>query len=584
MRNRVTRDGLGYRLDSPDDGVSIRADRLRESSGEVTVELTVERAPDGHLLRTRFNLLSTAVTKNSLAKALGAKSNHFDWGAALEELALGVLALEREGEPWVKVGRSPQRERPPFLLEPWLFENAPTILFGGGGLGKSTAFASAIVVALTTGHAPLPGWHAERTGPVLILDWEGDADDWNDSIAAVCAGMGIEAPEVDYRACRGPLDTQVEAIAAHAAHVGAVAIVVDSAERAMRAARESGSDDPVKRFYDALRQIPTAALVIDHVSKSQLEHGGNGGPIGSVAKYNAARLAWELVRARKPDEDGTRHLVLHNRKMSKAPERPSVGVAVIRRDGVIRMWEEAAVAEEAPRKPKPVTLWERIRALLAERAGGMPVQEIVGALGIDGKDPMRIAENAMARHTDVFGHTSGSRLVRDWYVLDDAPETEDANVLAFPGSGFVAATEQREHPRASREHARVADMQQRADYAVMQFDAPADAHSTLSEALGDDGNCIENAYSASEMDSPIPLTVSGGQEHDDPRHSAGPSRGGGTRGERHTSAAASGDEWGVRSRGATAPLSPESSSRTSLVGSPELETRDATRDLEDPFA
>jgi TonB family protein len=41
MRNRVERDGLGYRLDIPAAGVAIRADRLREASGEVTVELRV---------------------------------------------------------------------------------------------------------------------------------------------------------------------------------------------------------------------------------------------------------------------------------------------------------------------------------------------------------------------------------------------------------------------------------------------------------------------------------------------------------------------------------------------------------------
>lgn len=446
MKRLTVREGRGYRLDRTDLGVSLRIDRIRESSGEVTGELTVERAPDGHLAFTRLNLLSKT-TRVSLAKDLsttaGGKHRDVPWAELLERFCLEVIVMEREGEPWLTVGRMPPRERPPYLMEPFLYERAPTILFGPGGIGKSSVFASAIAIAVATGRAALPGWVICRTGPVVVLDWEADPDDWNDSIAGVCRGIGIDPPLVHYRQCSGPLDGQVNAIASFVERTGAVLVIVDSAEAAMRSPRESGADDPVKRFYDALRQIPSSALVIDHVSKAVAEHGGNGGPIGSVTKGNRARMTWELRTASARDDDGTRHLRLINRKNNKDDERSDAHVAVHRQGGVIRMWPEAP-----PTRPRDGdALWERIRTLLSGRP--MTVPDIIGALGVTGRDPMRVVETAMARKGGMFGKSRGSRTDRTWYLVDTADDTPDeepvtGQVIAFPGT--VLPVEEPEPP------------------------------------------------------------------------------------------------------------------------------------------
>lgn len=432
MRHRVVREGLGYRLDIPNQGVSIAASRLRESSGDVTAELFISRAPDLPGLTIRHNLLSPT-TRGTLARSLGARTNHFDWNAALEELAMGVLELERQGEPWVRIGHLAPRERPPYLLRPFIYEHKPTILFGMGGIGKSTVFAGAMAVAVATGRTPFPEWVVSRTGPVLILDWEGEPEDWNDAIVAICDGLGIEVPDFDYRTCRGPLETQTNAIAERVERVGAALVIIDSAEAAMRSPRDSGSDDPAKRFYDALRLIPCAALVIDHVSKSQIEHGGNGGPIGNVTKQNRARATWEVRATAATSEDGTNHVQLINRKNNLDRTQPSIGIAWIRSEGAIRMWAEDIVPVPR-RKDGRLSLWERCREVLAS---GVPLSapELVGALSLSGKDPVRQVENAMARHPDIFAHGDGSRLVRPWYLLEgaaDAPVT--GQIIAFPGT------------------------------------------------------------------------------------------------------------------------------------------------------
>ena len=439
MRVTTVRDGLGYRYDAPGAGVSMRLDRLRESSGEVSGELVISRAPDGHLLVARVNLLS-ATTRAALAKQVGSRSNSFDWTTALERFFLETIALEREGEPWVAVGRLPARQAPPYLMRPFLYESKPSILYGAGGLGKSTIIASAIAVALVSGRAPLASWSVMRTGPVMVLDWEGDPDDWNDSISAIAAGLGIEPPELDYRTCRGPLESQIHSIAERAQATGAVCVIVDSAEAAMRSPRESGSDDPAKRFYDALRLIPSAALVIDHVTKAQAEHGGNGGPIGNVTKSNRARATFELKSAGKDSEDGTRHLIIVNRKNNLDRAGASEAVAVVREPGIIRIWHEELPTVTARELDARMPLWERVRRLL-DGHEPMSAPEIVGALGLSTKDPVRSVEIAMQRHKDVFDHAPGHRLTRAWYVIEGASDLPSTGqIIAFPGTTLEEPT------------------------------------------------------------------------------------------------------------------------------------------------
>ncbi len=402
MRPQVVRDGLGYRYEVPGEGVSIRADRIRESSGELTAELTVERAPEGHLAVTRINLLASQ-TRASFAKALALRSNHFDWAAAMEALCLGVLALERQGDPWVAVGRQPARISPPYLLAPFLFERKPTILFGEGGLGKSTVLASAIAVAVATGVVPMREWRSISTGPVIVLDWEGEPEDWNDSLVGICRGLAIDPIEVDHRVCRGPLETQIHAIVERAERIGAALVIVDSAEAAMRSPRDSGTDDPAKRFYDALRLVPAAALVIDHVSKAVIEHGGRGSPIGNVTKTNRARATWELRTSRKPDADGTRHLKLLNRKMNLDREHPPMGIGVLRADGAIRLWGEA-IADDgdqiARRAPERRTRVDQLVALLSDR-GRMSVLDITTATDFEARRVKDLVREARAKGHDV---------------------------------------------------------------------------------------------------------------------------------------------------------------------------------------
>lgn len=483
MRNPVERDGMGYTLDIPRDGISIRADRIRESSGDLTAEVRISRAPDGHVLTTRTNLLSST-TRSSLAKELTSRSAGPDWRKVLEVFCQGVIELEREGEPFVTIGRAPVRPEPPYLMRPMLFAGKPTILFGEGGVGKSSAIAAAIAVSVASGTAALDVWSVVTPGPVLVLDWEGDDGDWNDAVARVSDGLRIEPPVIHYRRMSGALDAQVNEIAAYVDEHGIVLVIVDSVTWATRSMdRAAGIEEPVKRLFEALRHIGTASLLIDHKSKAGTRDDDASGsqPIGSIVKVNAARASYELRKAGDASPDGTRHLALIARKLNPVAPQPPLGIAVRVSGGTTLLWTEPVMLgdEVVVHEVKAANaLWERIRDALLP-GSPLTAAQIVGKLGIDGvKDPLRTVENAMGRKPHIFASTGGpARASRKWYlvlqpqVTDVTGEDQMPVTWSEPDSPYVGTSEP-STGSSGREHARDARADARAQNASMLADAP----------------------------------------------------------------------------------------------------------------
>lgn len=439
MKNPVKRDGLGYRWDIIRDGITLKADRIHESGEVVSAEVVIERAPQGHLLRTRINLLA-AQTRGSFAKQLASlpegRGEGVNWPVVLERFFDGVLALEREGPPFERIGKRALRPQPPYLLKPMLYVGKPTILFGEGGVGKSSAIAAGVAVSVQTGVAALDAWQVVASGNVLVLDWEGDGDDWNDATARVCAGLRIEPIELHYRRMRGALDADVHRISEYCDENDIVLVIVDSVTWATREAGRGPSDEPVKRLFDALRMIGRASLLIDHKSKSAIADDQTTGssPIGSIVKVNAARATFELRKADDMDPDGTRHLALINHKQNPTALQPPLGVAVRSGGETTTMWTEPvrlndhAVAREASASG---ALWQRARDVLRVR-GHMTGPTLVGHLGLGGKDPLRQIETAMVRKPAIFGSTGTERNTRTWYLHESRAAFEDKEVPPPP--------------------------------------------------------------------------------------------------------------------------------------------------------
>lgn len=374
-RPRVERIGLGYLASFDKLGVKLRFDRLRESRGDTSCELIVLRY-DSHLLRQRFNLVS-GPTRASTAKDLDGRPRpkdwtRVDWREVLEMSCLAVLDLYRAGEPFSRVGHEPLSERSARrLIDPWLPFGKPTLLYAPWGAGKST-LGAALVVSLELGIEVVPGWPPPAP-PVrcLILDWESDRTEWNDRLARIAAGVGATW-SVDqaalHRACRAPLDEQVEQVAETIARHGIGFVLIDSAEKAIGASSAAESyGDRAGRLYEAIDRLGVTSVILDHVSGEDMKRTDGRvirKAIGSTMKGAWARAVYELKRERDPDTVEKRvELVLHTAKVNDAaPQRP-FEFAIVYDDDAIR-FERAKVT--APDLTDGLGKPERMRRLLAD--------------------------------------------------------------------------------------------------------------------------------------------------------------------------------------------------------------------------
>jgi hypothetical protein len=207
-RARIEHVGLGYRCRWDEAHVELRAERLRESRGELSCELRVtgHRAGAGiaelPLYQGRFNLGSLSA-RRSTATYLAARGNGADYAEILEQFCTAVMAEERRGEPFERVGREQVRTSIDYRLDPLLPLDDPAWLYAPFAVGKTTV-AAAVGVSVAAGVEIMPGFRP-RQCPVLILDWEARHAAWNDRIARIAAGHDVTVPAtMHYRRCARP--------------------------------------------------------------------------------------------------------------------------------------------------------------------------------------------------------------------------------------------------------------------------------------------------------------------------------------------------------------------------------------------
>ena len=333
---KVERVGLGYRADIVEEGIAIGIDRLTEARGEMTGEVTVQRAPEGHIMRSRLNLTSSSARKQA-ANFCRERSPGADWVELFERFAVGVLDQERDGAPARLIGDLPLRPGIDWLLEPILIRGTATMLYGEGGVGKSTMTA-AIALSVACGRSIMDGWSVKSQTPVLVIDWESDSDDWNDLFQLLRAGMGYEPPAVHYMEGKGSLPGMIHRVAREIDRTGAGLVIIDSVGLATPASREgSDANDSALRLFAALRTLGVTSLLIDHVSKAQVASDSSAqGPYGSVYKTNSARSVYEL-RAGPETEDGARTIIMHHRKANRTRRQEPVAIRVTRDDRHIHL-------------------------------------------------------------------------------------------------------------------------------------------------------------------------------------------------------------------------------------------------------
>lgn len=418
MRRTFSRLGLGYVMSLPDIATELTIRYVHRTRGESHGELTVTcglpftKSSDGHLHQANLNI-SGSEARTRLAKTIGARANlgdQIDWVDVLEDFCRRVLAGEREGEPIVKVGAQPVAlGGETYRLDPILPIGQTSILYGDGGVGKST-LAAAISVSVQTGVAVIDGW-APRRAPVLYLDWEAGEKSLNRRIRGVAMGAHLPGvAQIDYRDCRrlGPLHTFAENLAQDVDREGYGLVVVDSVGMAAGIGGDGGdANESALRLFSAIGYLGTTVAAVDHVSKADADdERKKPRPYGSVYKSLLARATWELRVTRN---DRGVFLGLYNTKANDAPLAAPTSLQVFHDDdGAIRYERMASMPVALTRQ---LTQREQIIAALQER-GHMTTEEIATETGL-ADNKVRVV---ISRHGDLFNKLPSGK----WEVLGHA--------------------------------------------------------------------------------------------------------------------------------------------------------------------
>ncbi len=307
-----------YLLESKAGLATLEVDYLRRQGGQLKAELLVRcqlagaRTFDGDVLSISDINLSSARTRSMHARHLADRArtgDEVDWVGLLEELAVRVLAAEREGQPAVLLhGLQRPEPDPAFEVDGLeLLASHPLVLFGDGGTTKS-------YLALY-----FVGKLAQAGQRVGFFDWELTGEDHRERLELL---FGADMPEVYYVRCAQPLAVEVERLRRVVREARLDYFVCDSVAPACDGPPEAA--EVASRYFQAVRRLgPIGSLHIAHVTKTG-DHADQR-PFGSAFWANLARATWNAKLADTlPGEDRV-SVALHNRKANLGARRPSVG-------------------------------------------------------------------------------------------------------------------------------------------------------------------------------------------------------------------------------------------------------------------
>lgn len=377
----VTREGDDH-VYTWQNGLRVRCAKVRDRSEGTSAEVEVLWFGE-HLHYGSLNLLS-GTTRKALARLLTDRMTDrrvVNWELVLEAVSTLTIRAHRAGVPAVDAFHRQVSPQAQDLLPGFLPAGKPSILFAKGGSGKSL-LAAAVTLSVTTGASLLPGKRPSRTGPVVVLDYEDDVDEWTGRLQALARGMQCPDPprgSVLHQHMAAPLHHDADALAARCTREGVALVIVDSIAPA--AGGELIDPNAAAQYFAALRRTHTTTLSIGHVNKVDARdtEGGAKSVYGGVWWENWARSAWELRRT----DDADFSVALYQRKTNRG-RRPPFGIrweftGNADLPETIRLFGADVGAD--PTLAKGLSQGEQVLALLRLARRPVPLGEIMERLG-----------------------------------------------------------------------------------------------------------------------------------------------------------------------------------------------------------
>lgn len=390
-----------YRFLWQEEGVEIICDRLQETRGELTCEMSVKvLSPFPGLLReAKFNLVA-ARTRTEWSNAFKQRQPEIDWYAAIEQACTLSLRHWREGAPLIDLAEVEPPEDDAYLLRPYVIEGRPSGIFADGGTGKSL-FALAVAFSIATAEN-IVGSQPVRCGPVLYLDWEWDAAAHAERLQALGRAYGITIPKagIFYRRETASIIETAPSIRRLIAEKGFALVIVDSLGFA-RGGEPESAELTIKTFA-VFNSLGVPVLFVDHVAKHATDKSHS---FGSVYTRNSAGLMWRMDA---PDEGSqlTKHLGLVNTKWNRRYEKPRGLLLTIEVDDLDRLVSVRFDDTEPPLSSLGrVGIKDAALAILGQNPDGLSVKDFRLILEAEG---LKVSEN-------VLGATLGKKSNRELF-------------------------------------------------------------------------------------------------------------------------------------------------------------------------
>lgn len=368
MQAKITRLADGYCFVWPDSPLTIKLTRIRESSRGTTAELqaihTNGTGQSHTLAQQSVNLLTS---KSRLCQDL-VKRFEADWTSLIEQACIYTLRELRQGEPIESMHPTDEDHAAWFVLNPLLYANNPTVLYGPGDSMKSF-FALYCGLLFASGvQGPNLACSPERRR-VLFLDWEMSLSDLRGRVKLLQAGDERLTQYPDYRRCSRPLADEIEEVKKAVREGGYDLVILDSLAMAA-GGQELERADAAIRFHAALRALHTTSLILGHTPKPQ-EDQKERSLYGSVFFHNLCRVSWEVRR-----ENQT--ICLYQKKNNLGPQQEALAFRLAITDQSATI--ESADPFEEPTLAHGLKLQDQIAQALTTEPG-LTIKEIADRLG-----------------------------------------------------------------------------------------------------------------------------------------------------------------------------------------------------------
>jgi hypothetical protein len=399
--------GNGFSVYWPSQNIRFLAEYITRQQTGIFAEFTVL---DGEKTLCEGHRVNLNGDKARVAKKVHEYDGRFklaDWTVLIESTAVLVLRRYREGEPLRLLNASTPVEELSYQLNPLVFHRKTTILYGDGGLGKSS-LALLCGMLIATGEA-VAGLSAVR-GRVLYLDYEDSHDVHVRRMRAIAASHpNLKAADVRYQAHHEPLWNIVPMLLRRVQTEQINFLILDSLAAAT--CGDSSAEAATKAFR-ALRMLNLGALVLAHIPKTT-EQQHEAGIYGSVFFKNFARSTWELKKEQEVGADES-VLGLFNRKSNLSRLHLPIGLRVRQNSVSSTIQYEPHDLSQTIELEKGLPIASRIRTFLEKDGGLYAAKDIAEALEI----PIGSVKTTLSRHNKMKWHTLGEGREAKWCVLN----------------------------------------------------------------------------------------------------------------------------------------------------------------------